>query len=126
MSRIKKAMSGPWQPLREVSQSEAAAKGASWPGWMTRAFANNRVMVMVRDHAPTSAGPATRAMVKMHDGRPVLWSVMQRVKNELFGPETWAVQYMPAEAQLVNSCNLYWIWVYPAGVLPIPLAGGVW
>lgn len=93
------------------------------PDWMTRAFSNNRYIVMIMDNAPTTHGPAIRAMVQKHDDTPILshWSEMQNIKNKIFGTECVAVEYYPAESQLENSHNIYWMWVFPPGILPIAL-----
>jgi hypothetical protein len=46
---------------------------------------------------------------------------MQRIKNEIFGPETWAVEYYPSQSKLQDIHNIYWLWIYPGEVLPIPI-----
>jgi hypothetical protein len=90
---------------------------------MTRAFSNNHYVVMVNDNAQTTSGPAIRAMIQRHDDRPLPnhWADVQAIKNELFGDEATAVEYYPAESELIDDHNIYWIWVFPAGVLPFPL-----
>lgn len=91
------------------------------PRWMTRAFRNNRYTVMINDNACTTKGAAIRAMIQAHDDRPIPnhWSEMQRIKNEIFGPETVAVEYYPAESKKVDDYNVYWMWIFPDGVLPL-------
>jgi len=93
------------------------------PPGMTRAYANNRFVVMIFDDSPTSHGPAIRVMVQAANALPIPdhWKTMQRIKNEVFGPETVAVEYYPAMSQLLDTHNIYWMWVYPAGVLPVPI-----
>ncbi len=46
--------------------------------------------------------------------------VMYKIKNELFGPEVEAVQYIAAESKKVKLGNVYMMFIYPEGVLPIP------
>jgi len=91
--------------------------------WMTRAYRNNKYTVMINDNAKTTVGPAIRAMVQNHFDLPILnhWSELQRIKNEIFGPETTAVEYYPAESELVNQHNIYWLWIFPSGHLPKPI-----
>jgi hypothetical protein len=93
------------------------------PPGMTRAFRNNRYTVMIFDNSPTSHGPAIRVMVQKLDNTPIMfhWREMQKIKNEVFGAETVAVEYYPAESELHDTHNIYWMWIYPAGVLPIPI-----
>jgi hypothetical protein len=38
------------------------------------------------------------------------WRHMQRIKNELFGPEVEAVELYPAESRLVDTANQYHLW----------------
>lgn len=93
--------------------------GSAPPG-MTRAFRNNKFTVMIYDNSPTTHGPATKALIQKHDDTPILnhWSTIQGIKNEIFGSETTAVEYYPAESALINRHNIYWIWIFPDDVLP--------
>lgn len=93
------------------------------PKGMTRAFKNTRYTVMVYDNSPTDKGAAIRAMVQKHDDTPILrhWSEMQKIKNEIFGEETTAVEYYPAISNLIDLHNIYWMWIFPEGVLPLPI-----
>jgi len=90
------------------------------PSWMTRVYRNNRYVVMIDDNAKTSKGPAIKAMVQRHDDTPIPnhWRELQNIKNEIFGPETTAIEYYPAESELVDEHNIYWLWIFPDGVLP--------
>lgn len=55
-----------------------------------------------------------RIMVKRHDSKPtVTWAEMQRIKNELFGPEMMAIQLFPQESELVDVANMYWMYLVP-------------
>lgn len=96
------------------------------PSGMTRAFRNTRFTVMVYDNSPTTSGPATRVMVQKHDNTPLHnhWASLQKIKNEIFGEETVAVEYYPAASQLIDDYNIYWLWIFPPGVLPIPIVKG--
>jgi hypothetical protein len=94
------------------------------PSWMTRCYMNNRYVVTIRDDAPmTNDIKATRAMVQRHDDTPIPnhWAEMQAIKNELFGTETTAIEYYPAEKQLMNCANIYWLWILPTEHLPLAI-----
>ena len=92
------------------------------PKGMTRAFRNTRYTVMVYDNSKVSTGTAIRVMVQKHDDTVIFkhWSEMQKIKNEIFGEETTAVEYYPAKSKLINDHNIYWFWIFPDGVLPLP------
>lgn len=96
--------------------------GLNAPTWMTRAFRNNRYVVMIDDAASMTGGiTAIKAMVQRHDDRPIPnhWREMQAIKNELFGKATTGIEYYPAESNLVNLHNIYWLWILPLDALPI-------
>ena len=92
------------------------------PVWMSRAYKNNRYVVMIEDDVIMSNGvKATKAMVQRHDDRPIPhhWREMQRIKNELFGSESLAIEYYPPESQLTDMANVYWLWVFQDGDIPV-------
>ncbi|MFD3283952.1 hypothetical protein ACE41O_12600 [Alteromonas macleodii] len=92
------------------------------PSWMTRAFSNNRYTVMIDDNCIMSDGkPAIKAMVQRHDDAifPNHWAEMQRIKNEIFGLESVAVQYFPATSNLIDRFNIYWMFIFEEGRIPI-------
>ena len=95
------------------------------PKGMTRAFRNTRYTVMVYDNSKVTTGIATRIMVQRHDDNPILnhWSEMQKIKNEIFGRLVTAVEYYPSEMDLIDEHNIYWMWIFPPGVLPLPVFG---
>lgn len=41
------------------------------------------------------------------------WRDLQRIKNELAGPEMLAVEIYPPESKLVDTANQYFLWVVP-------------
>jgi hypothetical protein len=114
-ARLLKKSSSNWI---EVNLSEV-----DHPIWMTRCFRNNKYVVMINDECMTTHGYAIRAMVQKNDDTPILnhWREIQNIKNELFGEEVTAIEYYPAESNLQDLHNIYWLWIYPDGVLPIPV-----
>lgn len=120
--RIKHSRALYKQPETKLVPTDLNLMTRILPG-MTRAWANNRFVVMIFDDAPTSHGPAIRVMVQAANALPIPnhWKTMQGIKNEVFGPETAAVEYYPAQSELLDTHNIYWMWIYPKGVLPIPI-----
>jgi hypothetical protein len=41
------------------------------------------------------------------------WRHLQRIKNDVAGPEVEAIELFPAESRLVDTANQYWLWVLP-------------
>lgn len=93
------------------------------PTGCTSAYRNNKYTVTVYENVATTHGAATKAMVQKHGDTPLInhWSEMQRIKNEIFGCETVAVEYYPKDSELIDHHNIYWMWVFPIGVLPVPV-----
>jgi hypothetical protein len=102
----------PLEKFQQINLSECV----KIPTGMTRAFKNTRYIVMVFDHHLTTTGTAVVAMVQKLDNTPILghWKEMQKIKNELFGEETVAVEYYPPQSQLVDTANIYWLCMYPS------------
>lgn len=113
-NKLMKKPKGKFEPI-DLTQTTA-------PEWMTRAYKNNRYVVMIDDSARMSNGvTAVKAMIQRHDDRPIPrhWSEIQSIKNELFGAESTGIEFYPAESKLQNHHNIYWLWVLPDGALPI-------
>ncbi len=93
------------------------------PGGMTRAYRNNRYTVMIFDNQPTTHGFAIKVMIQNHHNTPISghWKEMYAIKNEIFGEETVAVEYYPKVSELLDTHNIYWLFIYPEGVLPVPM-----
>lgn len=93
------------------------------PPGMTRAYRNNRYTVMIFDNKKTTAGQAICALIQRYDNEPIKghWREMQNIKNEIFGEETMAIEYYPAESRLLDTHNIYWLWIFPAGIIPTML-----
>lgn len=78
---------------------------------------------MVDDNAKTTAGNAIKIMIRANDAKPIVnhWSEIQKIKNEIFGEDATAIEYFPSEKNLADVANIYWIWIFPDGVLPMPV-----
>lgn len=119
-SAARKLLKKPKGKLLPVDLSEC-----NHPEWMTRAFSNNRYIVMINDSAKMTGGiTAIKAMVQRHDDRPIHnhWREMQNIKNEIFGDDVTAIEFYPSESSLEDVANIYWLWVLPfEALLPIAL-----
>lgn len=91
------------------------------PEWMTRAYMNNRYVVMINDNAKLMGASVITAMVQRHDDKPIPghWRQMQNIKNELFGTESLAIEVYPRESELIDDANIYWLHILPGiGLYP--------
>jgi hypothetical protein len=58
--------------------------------------------------------------IKRRDKEPIdhnHWRILQRIKNDLLGPEVEGVELFPAESRLTDSANQYSIWCLRGGLL---------
>ncbi len=105
---IKKKDEAAWQPFTRGSCGDAFGK--------TVTLVNNIYQVSV--HFKTEGvweGPIHLAIVR-RDRSPVHdWRHLQRIKNEIAGPEREAIEIYPAESRLVDTNNQFHLWVFPEG-----------
>lgn len=115
----KKEMKKPVSKFEQIDLATASFV----PKRMTRSFRNNRYIVMIYDNSKTTHGTAISVLVQKLDNTPILghWKEMQKIKNEIFGEETTAVEYYPKESELIDDHNIYWMWIFPENILPIPI-----
>jgi hypothetical protein len=77
-----------------------------------RAFANNLYKVEI--FSTPAAGPDFIHLgISRHDGGTCKeWRDIQRIKNEIVGPEYEAIELFPAESRLVDAGDQYHLWVH--------------
>ena len=118
---------GPWEWRNHLTNPRShllRQLGNDWPqkSGMKRACLNN--VYSVQFFVRTSAwGPIDHLIIRRHDEQlHIPWSEMQRLKDELCGPERVAVEVFPPVSQLVDDANLRHLWVLPEGfALPFGL-----
>lgn len=125
---IKKLSSKPFGEWEmRVTPEEAMVHYGRHEGHFRReGYLNNRYSVQISDEA-TDWGLVVHLWVRRHDGEMVRsWADMQRIKNELVGPERVAVEVFPPVSQLIDQANIAHLWVMPDGFsLPFSLKRGV-
>lgn len=88
-------------------------KGTGWFGELDRVYRQgNEYVVMVRN-VETEWGIIQHACIRNAENTDIPWSEKQRIKNEIFGQESSAVEVFPKESELVDEANMYHIWVLP-------------
>lgn len=84
----------------------------------TEVWVNSRYQVLRRD----VGDGMIYLSIKRLDQRPIRsWRDLQRIKNELVGPECEAVELFPAESRLLDSANQYHLWVFANPEVRMPL-----
>lgn len=112
-----------WQPLeRAVPKLSAGiiAAAAKNPQLkqaiddVAEIWRNDDYVVIV--HRSPDTGHVLVLSIRRDDRQAVHdWRDFQRIKNQLAGEETEAVELYPAESRLVDSANQYWLWCFPPG-----------
>lgn len=75
-------------------------------------WVNSRYQVYVRNF-DGPVGPMKHLSIKRLDKLPIHdWRDLQRIKNEILGPEEEAVELYPAERRLVDSANQYHLFCF--------------
>jgi len=95
-----------------------------------RVARNSRYLVMVNHAAPGESNHlngdpppnVVHLSIKRHDQEPFQdWRDLQRIKNELVGPENEAVQLYPRESRLVDAANQVHLWVFTSTKISWPI-----
>lgn len=119
----------PWTPFVEVQLTDADREmlSSSVRGMYelpTHVLRNSRYQVLVTYYTPGSMMLVEEAdleyvihlSIKRLDLRAIRdWRELQRIKNEIVGPETEAVEVFPMESRLVDTSNQFHLWVMPPG-----------
>lgn len=99
----------PWTPFREVEHSVELPAHVK-PHHL---FVNSIYQVSVWYERSELYGDVAHLSLKTHDKQARHdWREMQRIKNELCGDETEAVELYPAESRLVDTANQYHLFVF--------------
>lgn len=102
----------PWTPFEEGTYPPGVTKEPQWRS----TWVNSRYQVDVSVLRPNVEGmpEMTVLSIKRRDKDWLRdWRDLQRIKNEILGPEWEAVELFPAESRLVDSSNQYWLWCLP-------------
>lgn len=102
----------PLQPAQPIGDLEAFHRAMGADALM---FKNNRYTVTVRHLRQEGAprGVVTHLSIRRNDRKPLRdWRDLQRIKNDLCGPEAEGVELFPAESRLLDASNQYHLWVY--------------
>ncbi|MDG0056956.1 hypothetical protein MMB75_25355 [Paenibacillus sp. P2(2022)] len=95
--------------------------GTGWVRELNKAWTDGEYAVMSRV-VKTDWGDVIHACMRNTDNTDIPWAEKQRIKNDLFGVESTAIEVFPAQTDLVDEANMYHFWVLPQGIkLPFGL-----
>jgi len=124
MAKRKKKIE-PWTPFEHADVTETnKALAAAGLDPEDNILINSRYQVNVRTSPfPPPGWPCDiiHLSVKRRDKLPIHdWRDLQRIKNELVGPDNEAVEIYPAESRLVDTANQYHLWVFADPAIRLP------
>ena len=104
--------SGAWGTWETVTVPRGVGRPDGWLREVRTAKKNAVFSVLVRD---LPDGVMHLAVSSLSGTRPT-WHEMQRIKNELAGPEKTAVEVYPPADEVVDGADMFHIWVLPNGL----------
>lgn len=102
--RLRRNREPVWTPFEPASPANPLGEGTC--------MVNSLYQVSIHEHA---SGWTWLAIVRRDRSHVHDWRHLQRIKNEICGPEREAVELYPAESRLVDTSNQFHLWVLPAG-----------
>lgn len=106
----------PWTPFEQVPTPDSPISQVD-PVDVT--LVNSRYQVSVWNRHEPFFGPMAHLSIKTHDRAAYHdWRDLQRIKNEICGPDYDAVEIYPSESKLVDTANQYHLFVFAAFKLP--------
>lgn len=116
-----------WTPFQRATSATHRLTGEPVPieeGW--ELWFNNQYTVHLRRSENLSTGPdMVHLSIKRKDRKTARdWRHLQRIKNELVGPECEGVEVYPAESRLVDTSNQYHLWVFADPTFRLPWGFG--
>lgn len=108
--------SGIWPKWEIIEMPNGIAGGGGWCKQIRSAARNSVFAVLIR---PAPGGVTHLAITSLTCDRPTWWEAM-RIKNELCGEHTTAVEVYPPSQNVVDEADMYHLWA-----LPEPLNFGI-
>jgi hypothetical protein len=122
--KIRDVLLPPWTPFEPAIVAEDAIRAHQQACGLSdeeiasmvkcEHWRNSRYQVQLRrltSHTPESP-PLVWLSIKRNDQLPIRdWRELQRIKNELVGPDYEGIELYPAEQRRVDTSNQYHLWV---------------
>lgn len=100
-----------WPAWKHHTFPAGTISSTGWTATIQEAFSNGLYSVLVRA-APD--GVIHMAIGTIRGIEPP-WRDLQRLKDELFGPERIALSVCPPRSRLIDEADMYHLWVLPVG-----------
>lgn len=77
---------------------------------IVQAFTGKSASVQVSRFQHLVYGDCIHLWIRRHDNKPMGWTELQRIKNEILGHDAVAVQVFPKQADVIDRANMYHLW----------------
>ena len=87
----------------------------TWSKMMDRYWESNDGLTVSSRQIRTAWGTVEHVAISRMNGntRDIPWAVKQQIKDELFGSRRIAIEVFPSQKNLVDTCDVYHLWVLP-------------
>jgi len=110
-SMERRGLRGNWGPWRFTNLPDGIPGGNGWCKEVRHAQSNNIYVVLIRPFVDEHGAKVVHLAIRTASNLEPPWRDMQRIKNELFGPEATAVHVMPPHSELIDEADMYHMWV---------------
>lgn len=119
--RKKRNLDPPWRPLERMVIDPNVQNEIAEETGVRNAYANDQYQVLMRTVPGGDLGEIVHLVVRRIDLKTITsWDDLQRIKNELCGPELEGFELLPAESRRMNQANQTHLWVLKNGsALPV-------
>lgn len=107
--------SGKWSAWETLHFPRGSVSPNGWTAEFTKAHRNNVFSILERT---LPDGTRHLGITSLSGVRPT-WPEMQRIKDEIAGPDATAVEVYPPKAEIIDAADMYHLWVLPA---PLPFS----
>jgi len=76
-----------------------------------KVYQNNHYIVQIFYNVKRKGKFYTKAMIRSDSKVLENWRDLYRIKNEIFGDEVEAIQFLPPKSELIDVANLYWFYI---------------
>jgi len=105
---------GQWPKWELMEFPKGSVGDGSWTFEIDRCWTNRVYACLVRQIDGNDEGRVHLA-IRTASNREPPWRDLQRIKNELYGPERVAVQVCPPQSRLVDEADMYHLFILPVG-----------
>ncbi|MDO5061879.1 MAG: hypothetical protein Q4D77_01775 [Peptostreptococcaceae bacterium] len=103
--------------IREIApKGQMQNKGKTdWFSNLDKCFRQGRKYCVLARQIKTQWGIVEHICIRNAESTDIPWAEKQRIKNELYGENRIAIEVYPSKDRLVDSVNMYHLWIMPEG-----------